>query len=65
MATAIEFNNISKLYRLGLVGTGTLARDLVYGFPAADDHKADGLPRLLLASLTSHARKPQGILHKQ
>ena len=28
MATAIEFNNISKIYRLGLVGTGTLAHDL-------------------------------------
>ena len=28
MATAIEFNNISKLYRLGLVGTGTLGQDL-------------------------------------
>ena len=28
MATAIEFNNISKLYRLGLVSTGTLAHDL-------------------------------------
>lgn len=28
MPTAIEFNNISKLYRLGLVGTGTLAHDL-------------------------------------
>ena len=28
MATAIEFNNISKIYRLGLVGTGTLANDL-------------------------------------
>ena len=28
MATAIEFNNISKLYRLGVVGTGTLANDL-------------------------------------
>ena len=66
-----------------------IERDLVYGSPAADDHKADGLPRLgwklrrwralawkrrlvysdseprlLLASLTSHARKPQGILHK-
>ena len=26
--TAIEFNNISKLYRLGLVGTGTLGQDL-------------------------------------
>ncbi|MBQ8704664.1 MAG: ABC transporter ATP-binding protein [Bacteroidales bacterium] len=26
--TAIEFNNISKLYRLGLVGTGTLSHDL-------------------------------------
>ena len=28
MATAIEFNNISKLYRLGLVSTGTLAHDV-------------------------------------
>ena len=28
MSTAIEFNNISKLYRLGMVGTGTLAHDL-------------------------------------
>lgn len=28
MAIAIEFNNISKLYRLGLVSTGTLAHDL-------------------------------------
>ncbi len=28
MATAIEFNNISKLYRLGMVGTGTLAHDM-------------------------------------
>ena len=28
MATAIEFNNISKLYRLGLVSTGTLAHDM-------------------------------------
>ena len=28
MATAIEFNNISKLYRLGLIGTGTLRHDL-------------------------------------
>ena len=28
MSTAIEFNNISKIYRLGLVGTGTLRHDL-------------------------------------
>lgn len=28
MSTAIEFNNISKLYRLGQVSTGTLAHDL-------------------------------------
>lgn len=28
MSTAIEFNNISKLYRLGLVSTGTMAHDL-------------------------------------
>ena len=28
MTTAIEFNNISKLYRLGLVSSGTLSHDL-------------------------------------
>ncbi|MCL4100559.1 hypothetical protein MMG03_000124 [Fibrobacter succinogenes] len=28
MATAIEFENISKQYRLGLVSTGTLSHDL-------------------------------------
>ena len=28
MPTAIEFSNISKIYRLGLVSTGTLAHDL-------------------------------------
>ncbi|MBR1766564.1 MAG: ABC transporter ATP-binding protein [Bacteroidales bacterium] len=28
MATAIEFSNISKIYRLGMVSTGTLAHDL-------------------------------------
>lgn len=28
MATAIEFNNVGKMYRLGLVGTGTLSDDL-------------------------------------
>ena len=28
MAIAIEVNNISKIYRLGLVSTGTLAHDL-------------------------------------
>ena len=28
MTTAIEFNNISKLYRLGLVSSGTLSSDL-------------------------------------
>ena len=28
MSAAIEFDNISKLYRLGLVSTGTLAHDL-------------------------------------
>ena len=28
MPTAIEFNNISKLYRLGLVTSGTLVEDL-------------------------------------
>ena len=28
MTTAIEFNNISKLYRLGLVSSGTISNDL-------------------------------------
>ena len=28
MSTAIEFNNISKLYRLGLVSSGTLSKDI-------------------------------------
>ena len=28
MSTAIEFNHISKLYRLGLVSTGTISHDL-------------------------------------
>lgn len=28
MSTAIEFNNVSKLYRLGLVSSGTLSHDL-------------------------------------
>ena len=28
MSTAIEFSNVSKIYRLGLVSTGTLAHDL-------------------------------------
>ena len=28
MTTAIEFENISKQYRLGLVSTGTLSHDL-------------------------------------
>lgn len=28
MATAIEFQNVGKMYRLGLVGTGTLSHDL-------------------------------------
>ena len=28
MATAIEFNHVSKMYQLGIVGTGTLSNDL-------------------------------------
>lgn len=28
MSTAIEFNNVGKMYRLGRVGTGTLSHDL-------------------------------------
>jgi hypothetical protein len=35
MFTAIEFENISKQYRLGLVSTGTLSHDLNRWTPKA------------------------------
>ena len=46
MATAIEFNNISKLYRLGLVGTGTLSNDLKRWWTMNIRHKEDPFLRI-------------------
>ena len=41
MSTAIEFNNISKLYRLGLVSSGTLSNDLKRWWTMNILHKED------------------------
>lgn len=41
MSTAIEFNNISKQYRLGLVSTKTLSHDLNRWWQTAVLHKED------------------------
>ena len=41
MSTAIEFNNISKLYRLGLVSSGTLSNDLKRWWKMNILHKED------------------------
>ena len=41
MATAIEFNNISKIYRLGTVSTGTLAHDIKRWWTVNVQHKED------------------------
>ena len=41
MSTAIEFNNISKLYRLGLVTSGTLSNDLKRWWTMNILHKED------------------------
>ena len=46
MATAIEFNNISKLYRLGMVGTGTLSHDLKRWWTINIRHKEDPYLRI-------------------
>ncbi len=56
MATAIEFNNISKLYRLGMVGTGTLAHDLKRWWTINIRHKED--PYLRIGE-TNDLRKSQ------
>ena len=41
MSTAIEFNNVSKQYRLGLVSTKTLSHDLNRWWQTAVLHKED------------------------
>lgn len=46
MATAIEFNNISKLYRLGMVSTGTLVHDLKRWWTMNIQHKEDPYLRI-------------------
>ena len=55
MQTAIEFNNISKQYRLGLVSTRTLSHDLNRWWQTAILHKED--PYLKIGSVNdrSHA----------
>ena len=49
MSTAIEFNNISKQYRLGLVSTKTLSHDLNRWWQTAVLHKED--PYLKIGSV--------------
>lgn len=41
MATAIEFNHVSKLYRLGLVSTGTFREDIKRWWITSVQHKED------------------------
>ena len=53
MATAIEFNNISKQYRLGLVSTKTLSHDLNRWWQTAVLHKED--PYLKIGSVNDRS----------
>ncbi|MBQ7459229.1 MAG: ABC transporter ATP-binding protein, partial [Bacteroidales bacterium] len=53
MATAIEFNNVSKLYRLGLVSTGTLSHDLKRWWATSIRGKED--PYLKIGSVNDRA----------
>lgn len=53
MATAIEFNNISKQYRLGLVSTKTLSHDLDRWWKVNVLHKDD--PYLKIGSVNDRA----------
>jgi lipopolysaccharide transport system ATP-binding protein len=55
MATAIEFNNISKIYRLGLVGTGTLRHDLKRWWTMSVRGKED--PYLTIGETNDRATK--------
>lgn len=54
MSTAIEFNNISKQYRLGLVSTKTLSHDLNRWWRTAVLHKED--PYLKIGSVNDRAK---------
>ena len=53
MSTAIEFNNISKQYRLGLVSTKTLSHDLNRWWQTAVLHKED--PYLKVGSVNDRS----------
>ena len=53
MPTAIEFNNISKQYRLGLVSTKTLSHDLNRWWQTAILHKED--PYLKIGSVNDRS----------
>lgn len=54
MPTAIEFNNISKQYRLGLVSTKTLSHDLNRWWQTAILHKED--PYLKIGSVNDRSK---------
>lgn len=54
MPTAIEFNNISKQYRLGLVSTKTLSHDLNRWWQTAILHKED--PYLKISSVNDRSK---------
>ena len=54
MPTAIEFNNISKQYRLGLVSTKTLSHDLNRWWQTAVLHKED--PYLKFGSVNDRSK---------
>ena len=55
MATAIEFNNVSKQYRLGLVSTKTLSHDLNRWWKTSVLHKED--PYLKIGSVNDRSSK--------
>ena len=55
MPTAIEFNNISKQYRLGLVSTRTLSHDLNRWWQTSVLHKED--PYLKIGSVNDRSSK--------
>lgn len=55
MPTAIEFNNISKIYRLGLVSTGTLAHDMKRWWTMNIRHQED--PYLTIGETNDRSTK--------
>ncbi|MBQ3946086.1 MAG: ATP-binding cassette domain-containing protein, partial [Alphaproteobacteria bacterium] len=55
MSTAIEFNSISKQYRLGLVSTGTLSHDLKRWWTVSVLRKED--PYLKIGSVNDRSKK--------